>query len=73
MSNRAPMMPDFHSEENQMTLPQGKTCGDCYHFPRCNAIFGHIAEDRVCDWAPSRFFQNPRLNQPIGANNANQA
>jgi hypothetical protein len=39
-----------------MNLPEGKTCIDCYHFRRCNAIYGHIAEDEVCDWSPSRFF-----------------
>lgn len=43
------------TEGDDMNLPDGKTCGDCHHFSRCNAIFGHIAEDEVCDWAPSRF------------------
>jgi len=38
-----------------MNLPEGKTCGDCFHFNRCNAIFGHIAGDEICDWAPGRF------------------
>jgi hypothetical protein len=43
------------SDEDGMSLPQGKTCGDCHHFRRCNAMFGHIESDEVCDWAPSRF------------------
>jgi hypothetical protein len=38
-----------------MNLPPGKTCGDCVHFKRCDCIFGHIAGDEACDWAPSRF------------------
>ncbi len=38
-----------------MNLPQGKTCGDCVHIPRCNAIYGHMASDEQCDWYPSRF------------------
>lgn len=42
-------------DEYDMNLPEGKTCGDCGHFRRCNLIFGHIAADEVCDWAPSRF------------------
>lgn len=42
-----------------MHLPDGMTCSDCRHFARCNAIFGHIAADEVCDWSPSRFHQKP--------------
>ncbi len=38
-----------------MNLPDGKTCGDCAHCRRCCAIFGHIPEDQVCDFYPSRF------------------
>lgn len=41
--------------ERDMHLPDGMTCADCRHFCRCNAIFGHIATDEVCDWNPSRF------------------
>ncbi|MFT4118723.1 hypothetical protein [Bradyrhizobium sp.] len=44
-----------YSDADEMSLPDGKTCGDCYHFRRCNLIFGHIAGDEVCDWSPSRF------------------
>ena len=39
----------------EMDLPADKTCNDCVHCYRCCAIFGHIPEDQVCDWAPSRF------------------
>lgn len=38
-----------------MVLPEGKTCKDCVFFHRCNCIYGHIAEDEVCDWSPSEF------------------
>ena len=38
-----------------MNLPEGKTCGDCVHIQRCNAIYGHMASDERCDWYPSRF------------------
>lgn len=38
-----------------MALLAGKTCGDCQHFARCSELFGHIAADEVCDFAPSRF------------------
>jgi hypothetical protein len=44
-------------------LPEGKTCGDCFHFKRCNGIYGHIAEDEACDWIPSRF-QEPKKETP---------
>lgn len=46
---------DAQTDADGMSLPDGTTCGDCLHFRRCNAIFGHIAVDQVCDWAPSRF------------------
>ncbi|SSW66651.1 hypothetical protein AVE30378_02190 [Achromobacter veterisilvae] len=42
-------------DEYDMNLPEGKTCGDCVHFRRCNGIYGLIAADEVCDWTPSRF------------------
>lgn len=38
-----------------MALPRGQTCHDCQHCARCVAMFGHIPEDEVCDWYPSRF------------------
>lgn len=45
----------YDAETRAMDLPQGKTCADCKHCRRCCAIFGHIPEDQVCDWYPSRF------------------
>jgi len=38
-----------------MDLPAGKTCGDCAHIRRCEAIFGHIPEDEQCDFFPIRY------------------
>lgn len=38
-----------------MDLPDGLTCGDCFHEERCCAIFGHVPEDTYCDWFPRRF------------------
>jgi hypothetical protein len=38
-----------------LDLPEGKTCGDCVHIDRCQAMFGHIPEDQTCDWYPARF------------------
>jgi len=38
-----------------LDLPNGLTCGDCVHIPRCEAIFGHIPSDTYCDWWPIRF------------------
>lgn len=43
-----------------MDLPAGKTCADCVHCRRCCAIFGHIPEDQVCDWSPSRFAERKK-------------
>lgn len=52
---RDPMKRDRYSDAAKMSLPVGKTCGDCASFLRCFGIYGHIAADEVCDWAPSRF------------------
>lgn len=43
------------SDEDQMNLPDGMTCGDCVHCRRCTSMFGHIPTDESCDWSPSRF------------------
>ncbi|MDT4828019.1 hypothetical protein FQZ97_613840 [compost metagenome] len=43
------------NDEDQMNLPEGKTCGDCVHCRRCTLMFGHIPADESCDWSPSRF------------------
>lgn len=51
------------SDGDGMSLPEGKSCGDCQHFPRCNAMYGHIALDEVCDWSPSRFVPVERLTE----------
>lgn len=53
-TQRQPMLRATHREPS-MLLPEGMTCGRCRHFRRCSQIYGHIAEDEVCDWAPSRF------------------
>lgn len=53
-SGRQPMTRACHPER-AMHLPEGMTCADCQHLGRCEAIFGHVAADEVCDWAPSRF------------------
>ena len=42
-------------EGKAMELPEDKTCNDCVHCRKCCSIFGHISEDEVCDWYPSRF------------------
>lgn len=42
-------------ESRSMVLPEGKTCGDCWAFQHCEALYGHIQEDEVCDFYPNRF------------------
>lgn len=44
-----------HSDNCDMSLPPGMTCGDCVHLDFCTALMGQIPEDEVCDWSPSRF------------------
>ena len=68
-NEREPMKRSKVSDADKMSLPEGKTCGDCRHFRRCNGIYGHIAAYEVCDWAPSRFIatqHNSRDTRPQG-------
>jgi hypothetical protein len=45
--------PNYHAE---MRLPDGKTCADCQHGPRCDALFGAVRRAfSSCDFWPSRF------------------
>lgn len=55
MSEQRKPYPRTADNTDKMNLPEGKTCGDCVYAKRCIAMFGHIAEDESCDWAPSRF------------------
>lgn len=43
------------ARDDDMNLPPGRTCSDCVHCYRCTTMFGHIPQDEVCDWSPSRF------------------
>lgn len=56
-ATRAPYLRRISSDKasNEMNLPEGKTCADCAHCYRCCSMFGHIPEDQVCDFHPSRF------------------
>lgn len=47
------------SSEPDMKLPDGRTCSDCAHFPRCVGLFGCKPESTSCDWSPSRFVEAP--------------
>lgn len=38
-------------------LPEGKSCGDCIHIRRCALLFGHVKQDEICDWLPTRFVE----------------
>ena len=44
-----------------MDLPAGKTCGDCFAFRHCEAIYGRIAADETCDFFPVRFREAPKV------------
>jgi hypothetical protein len=56
--------PESRSEESKaretaaiddMALPYGKTCADCWHIRRCTAFGFTKPEWTRCDFAPSRF------------------
>jgi len=43
---------------NDMKLPDGKTCGDCAHFKRtCEWLISCNPAATNCDWSPSRFVE----------------
>lgn len=61
-AQREPYRRRFSDEfDREMNLPEGKTCADCIHCDRCCAMFGHIPQDEVCDWHPSRFHERASL------------
>ena len=42
--------------DSEMRLPEGRTCGDCFHFKKtCEWLVSHVASDTKCDWWPSKF------------------
>lgn len=43
--------------DQDMKLPEGKTCGDCANFEDCQFLFQCSASNTVCDWSPSYFRQ----------------
>ncbi len=45
---------DKLAEEN-MQLPAGTTCGECFHIYRCTSIFGGNPKNTKCDFYPNRF------------------
>jgi hypothetical protein len=55
MSGQREPMRRAPNDTDRMNLPEGNTCADCVHCRRCTMMFGHIPEDEVCDWSPSRF------------------
>lgn len=42
---------------HSMNLPDGKKCGDCIHFQRCEWLIACSPNNTTCDWIPSKFYQ----------------
>ena len=40
-----------------LELPEGKTCGDCVHFERCEWLISCKRDRTSCDWHPIRFVE----------------
>jgi hypothetical protein len=51
------------SDRDGMSLPAGKTRGDCRLISRCQSFFGCNPLNEVCDWAPSQF--DPKVLEPL--------
>lgn len=57
--------PEGMKMEDDMKLPEGKTCGDCTHFGRCKWLFNCKPANKTCDWAPSRFQPKPKASARV--------
>ena len=45
----------LNSISDDMLLPIGLTCGDCFHANRCSTLFGGDDANTSCQFSPSRF------------------
>jgi hypothetical protein len=43
-----------------MSLPVGKTCGDCVHVERCSWLISVNPLNETCDWSPPKFQERAR-------------
>ena len=41
--------------DNDIMLPEGKTCKDCKHYHRCGQFINIDGDEIQCDFSPSRF------------------
>jgi hypothetical protein len=51
--------------DDDMKLPPGKTCADCFHLKRCVAIFGGDPVNERCGWSPSKFIERKQQPAPL--------
>ena len=51
----------MRKEDEEMKIPDGKTCADCLRFAGCKRFFGahDITKWTSCDWWPSKFVGIP--------------
>lgn len=55
------------SQVNDMALPAGKTCRDCFNYARCKMLFKCGESNTECDWAPSRFRGRPKAVEGVAS------
>jgi len=41
--------------EDDMVLPAGRTCSDCWQFRSCVSLISRKGDEDYCDWSPSQF------------------
>lgn len=44
-----------HTPEDDMKLPENRTCSDCHNFSHCVKMYGVKEHYTTCDFSPSRF------------------
>lgn len=49
--------------EDDMKLPEGKTCASCFHLQKCVELFGGDPTYDYCSFSPSRYVEKTKTNQ----------
>jgi len=46
---------------NKFTLPDSKTCNDCFYFDKtCSWLLDRKGNETECDWLPERYKENKK-------------
>jgi hypothetical protein len=52
--------------EDDMKIPEGKTCESCFHLSKCEKLYGVISGSVSCGWSPSHYTEKVQVNANYG-------